>query len=272
MACHDDPTAGHFGVFKRYEKIRARYYWNRMFKDIEHWCHTCIDCGMKKMPRNKHKAPLLPIPVDGAFDRVAMDTLGPFPVTNSGNQYVFVFTDYYTRWPEAFTLPSTEAPHIVWLLVNEILARHGSPRTLLSDRGANFLSAVVREVSHLMNTKRLHTTSYHPQTDGLVERFNGTLAESLSMYVSTDQKDWDEHLPMILFAYRVSPNATTFESPFYLLYVREPRLPVDTSLLLQTSHLSSSVDELRSRVVNNLEHAQRIIPLNTQLAQLLLKI
>ena len=145
---------------------------------------------------------------------------------------------------------------------------------LLLDCGATFLSAVVREVSHLMNTKCLHTTSYHPQTDGLVERFNGTLAESLSMYVSTDQKDWDEHLPMILFAYRVSPNATMFESPFYfyLLYGREPRLPVDTSLLLQTSNLSSSVDELRSRVVNNLEHAQRIIRSNTRLAQLLLKI
>ena len=186
------------------------------------------------MPRNKHKAPLLPIPVDGAFDRVAMDILGPFPVTNSGNRYIIVFSDYYM---------------------------------LLSDRGANFLSAVVKEVSHLLNTKRLHTTSYHPQTDGLVERFNGTLAESLSMYVSTNQMDWDEHLPLILFAYRVSPSATTHESPFYLLYGRALRLPLDTSLLISASNLSSSVEELRFRVVENLERAQRIIKSNTQLAQ-----
>ena len=267
VACHDDPTAGHLGIFKTYEKVRSRYYWNGMYKDIEHWCKSCIDCAMKKIPRGKHKAPLLPIPVDGAFDRVAMDILGPFPVSHDGNRYIIVFSDYYTRWPEAFALPSAEAPRIAELIVNEIVSRHGAPRTLLSDRGPNFLASIVKEVSKIMNIRRTHTTAYHPQTDGLVERFNGTLAEGLSMYVSTHQKDWDRHLPMILFAYRVSPSATTGESPFYLLYGREPRLPIDTALLLPDDNLSSSVRELRARIVRNLEEAEQIIKSNTELAQ-----
>ena len=266
-ACHDDPTAGHLSTLKTYEKVRMRYFWNGMFKDIEHWCHSCIDCAMKKVPRGKRKAPLLPIPVDGAFDRVAVDALGPFPATNDGNRYILVFSDYYTRWPEAFAVPSIEAPRVANILVNEILARHGSPRTLLSDRGSNFLSSVVKEVSKIMDTRKTQTTAYHPQTDGLVERFNGTLAEGLSMYVSTHQKDWDQHLPMILFAYRVSPNATTHESPFYLLYGREPRLPIDVSLLMPSENLSASVSVHRARIVQNLEDAQRIIHSNTQLAQ-----
>ena len=196
----------------------------------------------------------------------------PFPVTSSGNRYIIVFSDYYTRWPEAFALPATDASRIATIIVNEIMARHGSPRTLLSDRGPNFLASIVKEVCRIINTRRSHTTAYHPQTDGLVERFNGTLAEGLSMYVSTHQKDWDEHLPIILFAYRVSPNATTQESPFYLLYGREPRLPIDASLLVTPSNLSSSVSELRSRVVENLENAQRIIESNTQLCQQRMKI
>eukprot|EP00795_Rhopilema_esculentum_P001289 gene1289-biopygen9980 len=184
VACHYDPSAGHLSTVKTYEKVRSRYYWHGMYKDFEHWCHSCVDCAMKKIPRSV-KARLLPIPVEGAFDRVAMDILGPFPATHDGNRYIIVFSDYYTRWPEAFALLSIEVSRIANLLVDEILARHGAPRTLLSDRGSNFLAAVVKETCRLMNTRRTHTTAYHPQTDGLVERFNGTLAEGLSMYLRT---------------------------------------------------------------------------------------
>ena len=267
VACHDDTTAGHLGVFKTYEKIRSRYFWQGMFKDIEHWCRSCVDCSMKKIPRSNHKAPLLPIPVEGPFDHVAMDILGPFPVSLDGNRYIIVFSDYYTRWPEAFALPSCEAPRIAQLIVDEILSRHSAPRTLLSDLGPNFLASIVKELCKLIDTRRLLTTSYHPQTDGLVEKLNGTLAKGLSMYVSTHQKDWDRHLSLILFAYRVSPNVTTGESPFYLLYGREPRLPVDVSLLLSDSNLSPSVAEHRARIVEALENARRIVQSNTQLAQ-----
>ena len=267
VACHDDPTAGHLSTLKTYEKVRMRYFWNGMFKDIEHWCYSCIDYAMTKVPHGKRKAPLLPIPVDGAFDRVAVDALGPFPATNDGNRYNLVFSDYYTRWPKAFAVPSSEAPRVANILVNEILARHGSPCTLLSDRGSNFLSSVMKEVCKSMDTRKTQTTVHHPQTDGLVERFNSTLAEGLSMYVSTHQKDWDQHLPMILFAYRVSPNVTTRESPFYLLYRREPRLPIDVSLVMPSANLSASISVHRVRIMQNLKDTQCIIDSNTQLAQ-----
>ena len=149
---HYDTTEGHLGIHKTYEKLRRKYYWFEMFKDVEHWCKSCIDCSMKKSPRYHRQAPLLPIPVEGAFDRVAVDVLGPFPVTNSGFRYIAVFSDYYTRWPEAFALPSCEAYRIASLLINKILTRHSAPRTLLSDRGRNFLSALVKETCKLMNT------------------------------------------------------------------------------------------------------------------------
>ena len=148
------------------------------------------------------------------------------------------------------------------------MTRHSAPRTVFSNRGRNFLSALVKETCKLMNTSKLnisYTTAYHPQTDGSMERFNGTLAQTLSMFVSTNQKYWDEHDPQVLFAYRVSQNATTGESPFYLLYGREPRLPMDVSLLPPTN-LSPSVAKHRTRIVTTIEKAKQLIQSNTQRA------
>jgi transposase InsO family protein len=223
---------------------------------------------MRKTPRNRKKARLLPIPVEGPFDRVAVDCLGPFPESYSGNRYVVVFSDYLTRWPEAFAVSTTEATVIAKLLVNDIFCRHGAPKTLLSDRGRNFLSTLVREVCHLLSIDKINTSAYHPMTDGLVERFNSYISQSLSMFVSDNQKDWDEYLPAILFAYRTSPQATTGDSPFYLLYGREPRLPLDITLLPpKVDRLSTSIAEHRARIVSQLEEAQRLAKQNTERTQ-----
>lgn len=117
-----------------------------------------------------------------------------------------------------------------------------------------------------MNTKKVFTSSYHPQCDGPVERFNGTLAQSISMYVSSDQKDWDKYLNPVLFAYRVSPSDVTGESPFYMLYGREPLLPMDTSLI-PPREISPSIAEHRARIVEHIEIAHRIAKENIQRAQ-----
>ena len=144
---HDHVSGAHFGVHKTFDKIKQRYWWKGMYKDVEHWCKSCTECSMRKSPRNSKKAPLLPIPVEGAFDRVAVDVLGPFPPSNKGNRYIVVFSDYLTRWCEAFPVPSVEATVIARLLVDEIISRHGAPRVLLSDRGTNFLSKIAEEIN-----------------------------------------------------------------------------------------------------------------------------
>ena len=97
-----------------------------MFKDVEHWCKSCVDCAMKKSPRNTKRAPLLPLAVEGAFDRVAVDVLGSLKPSSRQNRYIVVFSDYLTRWCEAFPVPSVEAFVIARLLVDEIIARHGA--------------------------------------------------------------------------------------------------------------------------------------------------
>ena len=143
-----------------------------------------------------------------------------FPPPSKGSRYIVVLSDYLTRWVEAFPVPSVEATVIARLLVDEIISRHGAPRVLFSDRGTNFLSKVVAEVCKIFQIQKVNTSSYHPQTDGLVERFNSTLCESLSVYVSKNQKNWEEFIPLVLFVHRTSVLDTTGYSPFYDLWAR----------------------------------------------------
>ena len=160
------------------------------------------------------------------FQRIAMDIVGPLPRTQRGNRFILTVCDYATRYPEAIAMPSTEAPRVARELV-KLFSHVGIPDEILTDQGANFMSTLLEEMYQLLHIKKIRTTPYHPQTDGLVERFNGTLKSMLRKFVSRNQKDWDEYLPYLLFAYREVPQETTGFSPFDLLYGRQVRGPLD---------------------------------------------
>ena len=103
--------------------------------------------------------------------------------------------DYLTKWPEAFAIPDQMAETIAKPFVEQIVCRHGVPEELLSDRGANFLSNLVQEVCRLLNIRKINTSGYHPQTDGLVEKFNATLISMIAKSCLVLNRDWDTHLP-----------------------------------------------------------------------------
>ena len=131
------------------------------------------------------------------------------------------------KWPEVFAVSDQSAATIANLLVREIISRHGVPSAILSDRGRAFLSGLLKEVQQLLGFKKANTSAYHPQTDGLMERFNRTLTAMLAKSAKRGGKDWDQRLPFVLFAYRASQQQSTLESPFILLCGRDPRLPTD---------------------------------------------
>ena len=148
---------------------------------------------------------------------MAMDIVGPLPRSRSGNRYVLVMCDYATRYPEAIPLKSIDAEHIAEKMI-EVFARVGVPREILTDQGSNFVSQLLAELYRLLQVKPIRTSPYHPQTDGLVERFNKTLKAMLRKTASEDGKDWDRMIPYLLFAYREVPQSSTGFSPFELLY------------------------------------------------------
>ncbi len=215
---------------KTYAKLRDSYFWPKMYMDVQHWFLSCEHCAMKKNLRQRLPS-LLPIPVEAPFEKISTDICGPLPVSNKGNRYILTFHDTCTKWCEVFAIPTTDARTIAEIFVKKIVSCHGAPPMLLSDRGSNFLSSLLREVCFLMNTNKIFTSGYRPQTNGQMEKYNSTMMNSLSMFVSSHQWDWDEHLNAVLFAYRVFPSDVTGESLFYMLYGREPLLTIETALL-----------------------------------------
>ncbi|KAI3377106.1 hypothetical protein L3Q82_000303 [Scortum barcoo] len=265
---HSIPWAGHLGTKKTLDRIASRFYWPGLSTQVQEYCQSCSVCqltGDKRVP----KFPLQPLPViDVPFSRIAMDIVGPLERTQSGHRYILVICDYSTRYPEAFPLRDITAKQIAYALL-QLFSRVGIPSEILTDQGTNFLSDILRQVYRLLGIKSIRTTPYHPQTDGLVERYNRTLKSMLKKFISTNAKDWDKWLPYLLFAYREVPQASTGFSPFELLYGRQVRGPLDvlqeswvgsqekrTSVLAFVLQMRERMEQTTKLVRRNMEKAQ----------------
>ncbi len=161
------------------------------------------------------------------MDRIHIDILGPFPVSSSGNKYVLIIIDQFTRWVEAFPVPDQGAETTAKTLVYEFISRFGAPLELHTDQDRNFESSLFRNVCSLLQITKTRTTPYHPASNGQVERFNRTLLQMIRCYVNQNQKNWDEHLPLLTSAYRSSQHAVTGFTPNRLMLGREVYQPQD---------------------------------------------
>jgi len=223
---HEEPWAGHMGQFKTTERIASSYWWPKMRRDIIKWVKSCAKCQEHSRKKEKKKGKLKPITATRPFELVGMDIIQALKTTARGNQHVLVLTDYYTKWVEAFPIKNMEAETIAKILVREIIVRHGVPERVITDRGSQFMAKVYREIAEMVQMKHSPTTAYHPQTDGQTERTIGTLKRIIGKLVK-EIDEWDLQLPYAVFAYRTAVHETTKETPFFLLYGRDPLLPSD---------------------------------------------
>ena len=225
---HDQ--AGHLGISKTTEKVKARFYWPGYEQDIQNWISSCQQCQKRNPPQPAPRAPLGTIKTSHPFEKLSWDIMGPLPTSSKGYQYILVVTDLFSKWVEAFPLHATDSETLARILVDEIVCRYGVPVYLHSDQGANLNSQVILNLYKQLGINHTRTTAYHPQGNGQVERFNCTLESMLSKVVNENQKDWDIHLPKALFAYRTTIHDSTGYSPFHVNFGRSPSLPIDIML------------------------------------------
>ncbi len=222
---HDHKLAGHMGVTRTLSRVTTRYFWPKVKEAVVKFVRNCLLCAKRKGHR-KNVAPLQPLPAATfAWQRVAMDIVGPLEESYKGNRYILVMTEYSTRYAETAPMENQTAITVANAFVQSIILRHGAPNEILTDQGTNFQSGLVQSILDLLQVKRLRTSAYRPETDGLTERFNRTMCDMLAAYVTGDPARWDEYLPYITFAYNTSKQASVKETPFYLLYGHDPLGP-----------------------------------------------
>jgi hypothetical protein len=261
FAVHSSRLAGHLGVFKTYERLLSRYYWKSMFKDAKNVVLSCEICNSRKDIKKQPQFPAHPhVPIGNPMEEICFDAVGPFPTTINGNKHIVVFMCRFTKWCECFAVSNLLERTIARLISEEIITRHGCPRTILSDGAASFNSNLMNELYAFINAKKITITPYNPQHNGQVERFNSTLINMLTKYTNRYQSDWDQHINACQFAYRSAINVSTGYSPFYLIHGYEPRLPVD-AMIKATEHYQNRQDYL-SKLIQRTALAQDIARAN----------
>ena len=263
---HSGPFAGHFSGEKLYKALVRHWYWPSMYSDVVSHCTACPQCAVVHSSGRLNRSPLHPIPVQRVFQIVGVDIMD-LPRTETGNKHVVVFQDFLSKWPFVFPVPDQKAIRLARLLVEEVVPMFGVPESLLSERGTNLLSHIMEDVCKLLGIRKLNTTAYNPQCDGMVERFNRTLKIILRKHAARFGVQWDRYLPGVLWAYRNTPHDSTGEKPSFLLLGHDCRTPTEACYLLDTPAQVTSVGDYREELMLSLMSAQDLAAQSIQKAQ-----
>ena len=226
---------------------------------MRRWCYSCLPCAKLKSRNLKRRGPLGTVKPGYKLERVAVDILGGLPTSNRGNKVIMVVTDCFTKWVTAYALPDHTAKTVADHLVRDFMCNIGIPEVLHTDRGADFESKLMKEVCAVLGVKKTRTTPYHPQSDGLVERYNRTLIEMLKPYVNKNHRDWDECLAGVLMAYRTTVHCSTGFTPHYLMFGQEATLPMDVMFGGGWRQRCETVGEYAGNMARRLEEGYGLV-------------
>ena len=254
---HSGVMAGHFSGNRLYNFLSRHWWWETMYRDTLNFCKNCPQCAVTTGSGRVQRPPLHPIPVQQIFQILGVDIM-ELPLTAHGNRYVIVFQDFLSKWPLVFPAPDQKAIRIARLLAEEIVPFFGVPEALLSDRGTNLLSHIMQDVCQLLGVEKLNTTAYHPQRDGMIERFNRTLKSMLRKHAAKFGRQWDCYLSSVLWASRNTPHESTKEKPSFLLFGIDCRTPTEAALLPPTSGEPVDTSDYQQELVKSLSSAREL--------------
>ena len=261
---HEHPTSGHMGRHRTSGRVTTRFIWPGLSTDVRVFCERCTLCQRRHRPAPAKRAPMVTEVSSRPFERIAMD-ITEMPTSIRGNKYALVIMDYFSKYVRIYPMKDQKTETVLEGLLDWV-HDFGVPERLHSDQGPQFESRVFQEMCRRLGIRKTRTTPYHPQSDGMIERFNRTLKNMISKYVDREGLFWDDNVKACGMAYNSSVHSTTGYTPYFLVHGFEPRMPLDAAFqppqspVPVRSYLEDRLRAIRAayeRVVGNSERAVR---------------
>jgi transposase InsO family protein len=264
---HDSPIGGHVGMNRTYKRLRHFINWEGMKHDVERYIQKCEKCQKNKMTQCHTRLPLVITDTPSSvFEKCTIDIVGPLNYSATGNRYILTIQDDLSKFLIAVPLTEQTADEVAKAFVENVILIYGTPRTVLSDCGSQFLSETFKGVCKLLGIKKTQTTSWHPQSNGSNERSHKGMVEYIRSYVAADSRDWDQWVRYAAFVHNTTPHRATGHMPFQLLFGRLPNLPgaLQKEPISEYYAYDNYVKELEARLTNSYAMARR----NLEMAKL----
>lgn len=223
---HDSKLGGHLGADKTIEKIKRYFSWPRLSTDVKNYVRSCEICQKSKTTKNT-RMKMQQVEVSKyPFQKIFLDIVGPIEVSNRGNRYILTVLDDHSRYFNAYPLPNQESATLCYVFVTSILSHHKTPKILITDNGSNFMSTEFNKVCKLFGIKKYSTSSYHPESNGGLERAHRSLGQYLRSFANGNPRIWDDLLTYATYVHNNSVNRSTKLAPNDILYGYISEMPV----------------------------------------------
>ena len=217
---------GHIGSDKVLDLARQRFYWPNMSQDIEFFVRNQCRCLIAKKPNIPDRAPLVPVEATYPFEIISIHFFH-LDRASGGYEYALVVCDHFTRFTQVYATKNKYATSAATKVYNEFILNFGFLAKIHHDRGGEFNNKLFKQLHKLAGIKNTMTTPYHPMGNGQPERFNRTIINMLKTLNEKEKGAWAKYIAKLAFAYNSTSNKATGFSPFFLMFGREARLPID---------------------------------------------
>jgi hypoxanthine-guanine phosphoribosyltransferase len=222
---HSDAIGGHQGISRTLERIKLYLTWPGMQDDVIQFINKCEIC--QKVKHNKQIKLKLRVTdtQPEPWKKIYLDIVGPLPVSEEGHKFILTCQDNLSKYLIAVPLHDQTAEEVSEKLLEHVLLIYGIPQAIVTDQGSNFMSDVFKRLCQLFQIEKLHTSVYHPESNGALERTHKTLVAYLRSYVDKQQMLWNQWLPFACFCFNTTPHSITKYSPYEMLFGRKCNLP-----------------------------------------------